>query len=90
MQENTIGWHIILTKLLPFLFDIFQDYMDAFEKCLRLGLKGGREREIVHVLLDCCMQEKEFNPYYAYLATKFCQFERKFKVSIRALQGITY
>ena len=33
-----------------------QDYVDAFEKLLRLGLKDTQEREIVHVLVDCCLQ----------------------------------
>ena len=33
-----------------------QDCVDAFEKLLRLGLKDRQEREIVHVLVDCCLQ----------------------------------
>lgn len=31
-----------------------EDYLDAFEKLMRLGLKGSEEREIVYVLLRCC------------------------------------
>ena len=36
--------------------DFFQDYIDAFEKLLHLNLKDKQEREIVHVVLHCCLQ----------------------------------
>lgn len=47
----------------------------------RLGLKDQQEREIVHVLMDCCLQEKTYNPFYAFLASKFCDYERRFQVT---------
>ncbi|EMP34219.1 Nucleolar MIF4G domain-containing protein 1 [Chelonia mydas] len=57
-----------------------EDFLDAFEKLLKLGLKDQQEREIVHVLVDCCLQEKTYNPFYAYLANKFCEYDRRFQV----------
>nr|XP_021382248.2 nucleolar MIF4G domain-containing protein 1 [Lonchura striata domestica] len=60
-----------------------EDFMDAFEKLLRLGLKDQQEREIVHVILYCCLQEKTFNPFYAFLANKFCGYERRFQVTFQ-------
>jgi len=45
-----------------------------------MGLKEQQEREIVHVLMDCCLQEKTFNPFYAVLGEKFCSHDRRFKV----------
>lgn len=30
-----------------------EDYMDAFEKLMKLGLKGNQDREIVYVLVHC-------------------------------------
>lgn len=46
----------------------------------RMGLKDKQEREIVHVLMDCCLQEKTFNAYYAVLGEKFCTHDRRFQV----------
>ncbi|XP_064291574.1 nucleolar MIF4G domain-containing protein 1 [Passer domesticus] len=60
-----------------------EDFMDAFEKLLKLGLKDQQEREIVHVILYCCLQEKTFNPFYAFLASKFCGHERRFQVTFQ-------
>ncbi|XP_078280978.1 nucleolar MIF4G domain-containing protein 1 isoform X2 [Rhinoraja longicauda] len=58
-----------------------EDYLDAFEKLLRLGLKDQQEREIIHVLVHCCLQEKTFNPFYAFLVEKFCEYERRFQMT---------
>ncbi|XP_034415479.1 nucleolar MIF4G domain-containing protein 1 [Cyclopterus lumpus] len=60
-----------------------EDYMDAFEKLLRMGLKDKQEREIVHVLMDCCLQEKTFNAYYAILGEKFCSHDRRFQMTFQ-------
>ncbi|KFP23442.1 Nucleolar MIF4G domain-containing protein 1, partial [Colius striatus] len=60
-----------------------EDFLDAFEKLLKLGLKDQQEREIVHVILYCCLQEKTYNPFYAFLANKFCEYERRFQVTFQ-------
>ncbi|XP_033762079.1 nucleolar MIF4G domain-containing protein 1-like isoform X2 [Pecten maximus] len=60
-----------------------EDYLDAFERLLRLGLKHQQEREIIHVILDCCQQEKSFNPFYAYLLQKFCEYDRRFQMTFQ-------
>ena len=57
-----------------------QDYADAFEKLMKLGLKEVQEREMIHVLVDCCLQETTYNPYYAYLGQKLCEFKRSHQV----------
>lgn len=60
-----------------------EDYIDAFEKLLKLHLNDVQDREIVHVLVDCCLQEKTFNPYYAFLGQKLCEFKRSHKVTFQ-------
>ncbi|XP_033227249.1 nucleolar MIF4G domain-containing protein 1 [Belonocnema kinseyi] len=60
-----------------------EDYLDAFEKLHHLGLKDGQEKEIIYVLMNCCLQEKNFNPYYALLAQKFCDYDRKYQMTIQ-------
>ncbi|XP_057679777.1 nucleolar MIF4G domain-containing protein 1 [Corythoichthys intestinalis] len=60
-----------------------EDYIDAFDKLLRMGLKDKQEREIVHVLMDCCLQEKTFNSFYAVLGEKFCAHDRRFQMTFQ-------
>ncbi|KFO03797.1 Nucleolar MIF4G domain-containing protein 1, partial [Balearica regulorum gibbericeps] len=59
-----------------------EDFLDAFEKLLKLGLKHQQEK-IVHVIVYCCLQEKIYNPFYAFLANKFCDYERRFQVTFQ-------
>ncbi|CAL8322325.1 unnamed protein product [Boreogadus saida] len=60
-----------------------EDYLDAYEKLIRMGLKDQQEREIVHVLMDCCLQEKTFNSFYAVLGEKFCGHDRRFQMTFQ-------
>ncbi|XP_026536707.1 nucleolar MIF4G domain-containing protein 1 [Notechis scutatus] len=60
-----------------------EDFLDAFEKLLKLKLKDQQEREIAHILLDCCLQEKTYNPFYAYLSAKFCEYEKRFQITFQ-------
>jgi nucleolar MIF4G domain-containing protein 1 len=103
-----------------------QDYLDAFEKLLKLALKdkqvigiwqhlcfasyvpyigavsalvlyieislatSSQEREIVRVLVDCCLQEKAYNPYYAHLGAKFCHYSYNHKVCVFLVFGAKF
>lgn len=60
-----------------------EDYVDAFEKLMRLGLKNQQERNIVYVAIDCCLQERSFNLFYAYLLNRFCDTHRKYKIMVQ-------
>ncbi|XP_047308607.1 nucleolar MIF4G domain-containing protein 1 [Impatiens glandulifera] len=60
-----------------------EDYIDTFEKLLRLDLPGKQDREIMRVLVECCLQEKVFNKYYTILASKLCSHDRGQKVTLQ-------
>ncbi|XP_072972530.1 uncharacterized protein [Typha angustifolia] len=60
-----------------------EDYIDAFEKLLRLDFSGKQDREIMRVLVDCCLQEKMFNKYYTVLASKLCSHDKNHKFSLQ-------
>lgn len=53
-----------------------EDYIQAFENCTRLNLKKQQEREIIKVLVHCCVNEKGvFNKFYALLAQRLCRYQ---------------
>ena len=58
-----------------------EDYLDAFEKLTKLPVRTQKEREVAFVLLDCCLQERAFNPYYAQLVTRLASFDRKYRIA---------
>ncbi|KAL5058977.1 hypothetical protein RYX36_030581 [Vicia faba] len=60
-----------------------EDYIDAFEKLLRLELPGKQDRDIIRVLVDCCLQEKVFNKYYTVLASKLCEHDKNHKFTLQ-------
>jgi len=51
------------------------DCEDAFEKLVRGGmLKNRTERDTVRVLMECCGNEKAYNPFYAHLGARMCEY----------------
>lgn len=59
------------------------DYLDAAERLLRLRLQAGQEREMVRVVLECCMQEKAYNPYYAHLLAHLCKGSKSHRTTAK-------
>ena len=60
------------------------DCEDAFEKLVRAGmLKGKAERDVIRVLIECCSQEKSYNPYYAHLASRICEYQPSCNFTLR-------
>jgi nucleolar MIF4G domain-containing protein 1 len=59
-----------------------EDYTDAFMKLIKLSLKKQQEREIIYVIMHCALNENAYNPYYSYLMQKFCQYDRRFKMTL--------
>ena len=60
-----------------------RDVDDAFERLMRLQLKGKQDREVVRVITECCAQEKTYNPFYSELAAMLCAHNRQYKTSLQ-------
>lgn len=60
-----------------------EDAIDATEKLLRLDLKGQQEREIVRVVVECCLHEAAWNPYYGLILKRLCKLAKGHKVTLQ-------
>jgi len=60
-----------------------EDYLEATERLLKLTVKTQhKEREIIAVILTCCLREKAaFNPFYSQLTEKLCSIDRKYRMA---------
>ncbi|XP_053689718.1 nucleolar MIF4G domain-containing protein 1 homolog [Sabethes cyaneus] len=58
-----------------------EDYLDAFDKILRLAIKD--QRVVVTVIIHCCLSEKDYNPYYSVLSQKFCEYDRRYQLALQ-------
>ena len=60
------------------------DYMEAFEKLVKLDMKSPiKERECALVLTMCCVKEPQSNPFYPKVAAKLGRTDRKFRLSVQ-------
>ncbi|CAG8476315.1 7992_t:CDS:10 [Paraglomus brasilianum] len=60
-----------------------EDYVDAFERLMKLNLKDVQEREIPRVILHCCGNEKTHNPYYSLLSHRLCMHSHSHKITFQ-------
>ncbi|KAL3785282.1 hypothetical protein ACHAW5_008296 [Stephanodiscus triporus] len=59
------------------------DCDDAFEKIVRGGmLKPKVERDVIRVLVHCCGEEKAYNPFYAFLTARCCEYQAKSRFTL--------
>ena len=54
------------------------------DRLLKLPLADKQEREIPRVLIECCLQEKAYNPYYEVLATRLCERVKGHRLCVKS------
>lgn len=65
-----------------------QDYVDAFTRIEKLNLKNKQLVEIPRILIHCLVQdsiENGYNPYYALLTRKLCEYQHHLGKSFQFL-----
>lgn len=65
------------------LLTINQDCANAFERLQKLDLTEKQNREIIKVIVQCCIQEASFNPYYPLVASRFCKLAYSFRITFQ-------
>ena len=59
-----------------------EDYIEATERVVKLTIKAQKEREVLFVILTCCLKEKKkFNPFYSQLVEKLAAVDRKYRIA---------
>ena len=82
-KAKDLGMNTDLRRAIFFLIMNAEDFMDAFEKLVRLDLKTKQDRDVVRVIVECCCHEQKYNPYYFHLANKLCEFDKGYKKSFQ-------
>ncbi|KAM5535944.1 hypothetical protein V8D89_010384 [Ganoderma adspersum] len=59
------------------------DYVDACERLSQLKLTEVQQREIVRVILHCCGNEKQYNPYYALVGQQLCRLSHSHRITLQ-------
>ena len=55
------------------------NFEECVHKILSLNIRTGQEKEVVHMLLDCCSMEKTSNRFFHLQAERLCRLSRVYK-----------
>ena len=59
------------------------DYIEAVQNLVKLEITKIQRREIPKIIVECCIQENPFNPYYAYLSQHLCSSAREIQITFQ-------
>ena len=59
------------------------DYIEAVQNLVKLEITKIQRREIPKIIVECCIQENPFNPYYAYLSQHLCTSARENQITFQ-------
>ncbi|EFA76048.1 hypothetical protein PPL_10627 [Heterostelium album PN500] len=59
------------------------DFIDAFERIMQLQLKDKQDREVINIILHCCLKEKKFNPYYFHLIQRLTSHDENIRFTLQ-------
>lgn len=60
-----------------------EDYVDCVEKLLHLNLKGRQAQEIQKVLMECALQQRIYNPYFALVARRLAEIDKNHRLTLQ-------
>ncbi|KAF8263879.1 MIF4G-domain-containing protein [Lactarius quietus] len=60
-----------------------EDFVDACERLAQLNLTEVQQREVIRVLVNCCGNEKSYNPYYAFVGQHLCRTSHSYKITLQ-------
>ncbi|CAJ0963642.1 unnamed protein product, partial [Mesorhabditis belari] len=66
------------------------DYQEAAHKLLKMGVKPELEPELIHMLVDCCAQQRTYERFYGLLCERFCRLKREFQATFETIARETY
>ncbi|XP_065834376.1 pre-mRNA-splicing factor CWC22 homolog [Oscarella lobularis] len=55
------------------------DFEECAHKLLKMNFQPTQEREVCHMLLECCSQERSYLRFYGLLAQRFCQVNKSYE-----------
>jgi pre-mRNA-splicing factor CWC22 len=54
-------------------------FEEACHKLMRINLPAGREEELPSMIIECCSQERTYNPFFGRIGERFCKLNRLWK-----------
>lgn len=58
---------VVLRKTIYLVMVSSVDFEEACHKLLKIKIRPGQEMEVCTMVLECCMQERTYLPYYGHI-----------------------
>ncbi|KAF6205736.1 hypothetical protein GE061_019909 [Apolygus lucorum] len=69
---------VALRKTIYLTIQSSLDFEECAHKLLRMDVKPGQEKEMCHMFLDCCAEQRTYEKFFGLLAQRFCQVNQTY------------
>jgi nucleolar MIF4G domain-containing protein 1 len=73
-----------LKKTVFFIIMSSEDYLDAFQQLLKIDINKN-DLNVSQVLVQCCLKEKNYNPFYSLLMNHICNINNRITQTLKKL-----
>ncbi|GBP70957.1 Pre-mRNA-splicing factor CWC22 homolog [Eumeta japonica] len=74
--DNTETNLIALRRTIYLTINSSLDFEECAHKLMKMQLKPGQEKELCHMFLDCCAEQRTYEKFFGLLAQRFCNINR--------------
>ncbi|BES93579.1 MA3 [Nesidiocoris tenuis] len=69
---------VALRKTIYLTIQSSLDFEECAHKLLKMDVKPGQEKEMCHMFLDCCAEQRTYEKFFGLLAQRFCQVNQTY------------
>ncbi|CAH1391607.1 unnamed protein product [Nezara viridula] len=88
--DNTETNLISLRKTIYLTIQSSLDFEECAHKLLKMEIKPGQEKELCHMFLDCCAEQRTYEKFFGLLAQRFCQVNNTYIAPFEQIFADTY
>ncbi|XP_014280762.2 pre-mRNA-splicing factor CWC22 homolog [Halyomorpha halys] len=88
--DNTETNLISLRKTIYLTIQSSLDFEECAHKLLKMEIKPGQEKELCHMFLDCCAEQRTYEKFFGLLSQRFCQVNNTYIAPFEQIFADTY
>lgn len=88
--DNTETNLVALRKTIYLTIQSSLDFEECAHKLLKMEIKPGQEKELCHMFLDCCAEQRTYEKFFGLLAQRFCQVNKIYITPFEQIFSDTY
>ena len=90
MEDFTEKDLVHLRKTIYLVIMSSADFEECCHKMLKMSIRPGQEIELCNMVIECCMQDRTYLPYYGHIGQRYCRLFEVYQLKFVELFEVQY